>query len=123
MTGDELSQALLCYRFRYDNEKMLQGGVAGALDDLKVAYTPEYALNETDRIDFFVAGDGIGIEVKTNDSKGGAGLSAVLRQLWRYAKSDQVKSLVIVTTRSKHRDLPSEILGKPLHVIHLHGFV
>lgn len=123
MTGAELSQSLLSYRFRYNNEKELQGGVAGALDALKITYTPEFVLNDTDRVDFFIPGDGIGVEIKTNDSKGGASLTSVTRQLWRYAKNDAVKSLVLVTTRSKHRDLPNEILGKPLYVIYLSGIL
>ena len=66
---------------------------------------------------------GIGIEVKTNDSKGGASLSQVTRQLWRYAKLDSIKAIILVTSRSKHRDLPAEILGKPVFVVYLSSFL
>lgn len=123
MNAGELAAALVSFRFRYNNEAELQAGVFHALTTMKVAFVPEYHLTPKDRVDFFVPGDGIGIEVKTHDSRGGAGLAAVTRQLWRYAKSDEVKALVLVTTRSKHRDLPKEILGKPLLVVHLNTFL
>ena len=123
MNATELAKALVALRFRYNNEKELQAGVFQALTALEVPFVPEYPLNPQDRVDFFVNVEGIGIEVKTNDSKGGAGLSAVTRQLWRYAKSDEIKSLILITTRSKHRDLPPEILGKPLLVVYLNSFL
>jgi hypothetical protein len=123
MTAEELAGALCFYRFRCKDEKELQAGVAQCLEALKVPFVPEHPLNKSDRVDFFVAEGGVGIEVKTNDSRGGAGLSAVTRQLWRYAKADDVKAIILITTRSKHRDLPSEILGKPLYVVYLNSFI
>jgi hypothetical protein len=119
----ELAKALVSFRFRFNNEKELQAGVFQALTTLEQPFVPEYQLNPEDRIDFFLPADGVGIEIKTNDSKGGAGLSAVTRQLWRYAKCEEIKSLVLITTRSKHRDLPTEILGKPLLVVYLNSFL
>jgi hypothetical protein len=119
----ELAKALVAFRFRYNNEKELQAGVFQALTALDVPFVPEYSLNPQDRVDFFIPADGVGLEIKTNDSRGGSGLSAVTRQLWRYAKSDEIKALVLVTTRSKHRDLPTEILGKPLLVVYLNSFL
>jgi hypothetical protein len=119
----ELAKALVAFRFRYNNEKELQAGVFHALTALNQPFVPEYALNPQDRVDFYLPEHGIGIEIKTNDSRGGAGLSAVTRQLWRYAKCDEIKALVLVTTRSKHRDLPAEILGKPLLVVYLNSFL
>jgi len=123
MTAEELAEKLVFFRFRYKDEKELQAGVAQCLTKLKVPFTPEYPLNEKDRVDFFIKSGGIGIECKTNDSRGGAGLAAVTRQLWRYAKNDEVKAIVLITTRSKHRDLPKEILGKPLYVVYLNSFL
>jgi hypothetical protein len=119
----ELAKALVSFRFRFNNEKELQAGVFQALTVLQQPFVPEYQLNPQDRIDFFVAEEGVGIEIKTNDSKGGAGLAAVTRQLWRYAKCEEIKSLVLITTRSKHRDLPTEILGKPVLVVYLNSFL
>lgn len=122
MTSGELAKALAGFQFRYTDEKQLQAGIAQALADLKVEFLAEVALTPGERLDFLVA-DGIAVEVKTNDSKGGAALSSVTRQLWRYAKLDAVKEIVLVTTRSKHRDLPSDILGKPVHVVYLSGII
>jgi hypothetical protein len=123
MTANELASALCSFRFRYKDEKELQAGVAECLTALELPFTNEYPLNPQDRIDFFVALGGIGIEVKTNDSKGGAGLAAVTRQLWRYAKSDDIKEIILITTRSKHRDLPEKILDKPVFVVYLNSFL
>jgi hypothetical protein len=122
MTAEELAKALVFYRFRYKNEKELQVGVAECLTSLEVPFLAEWALNPQDRVDFFVEG-GIGVECKTNDSKGGAGLSAVTRQLWRYAKADKITALILITTRAKHRDLPDKILDKPLFVVYLNSFL
>jgi len=122
MNSEELAKALQGYAFRFSDEKQLQAGIAQALAELKVEFLAEVVLTPGDRLDFLVEG-GIAIEVKTNDSKGGAALSSVTRQLWRYAKLDAVKELVLVTTRSKHRDLPPDILGKPVHVVYLSGIL
>lgn len=123
MNHIELAKALVGFRFRFKNEKELQAGIFQALTALEQPFVPEYQLNPQDRIDFFVPADGVGIEIKTDDSKGGSGLSAVTRQLWRYAKCEEIKTLILVTTRSKHRDLPAEILGKPLLVVYLNSFL
>jgi len=123
MNQVELASKFVEFRFRYKNEKELQGGVFKVLTEIADPFVPEYQLTPTDRVDFFVPEEGIAIEVKTEDSKGGSGLAAVTRQLWRYAKSAEVKSLILITTRSKHLSLPSEILGKPLLVVYLNSFL
>jgi hypothetical protein len=123
MNASELAQALVAYRFRFKNEKELQAGVLEVLVALELPHVPEYPLAPGDRIDFYIPVEGIGVEVKTDDSRGGASLSTVTRQLWRYAKSNEIKSLILITTRSKHRELPSEILGKPLFVVYLNSFL
>jgi hypothetical protein len=123
MTVDELASSLVSFRFRYKDEKELQAGIAQCLTAWELPFIPEYKLNAKDRVDFLVVPNGIGIECKTNDSRGGASLSSVTRQLWRYAKNDDIKAIILVTTRSKHRDLPSEILGKPLYVVYLNSFL
>jgi len=122
MTSGELAVALQGYAFRFSDEKQLQAGIAQALAELEVEFLAEVVLTPGDRLDFLVV-PGIAIEVKTNDSKGGAALSSVTRQLWRYAKLDAVKEIVLVTTRSKHRDLPPDILGKPVHVVYISGII
>jgi len=123
MNAIELASALVALRFRCNNEKELQAGIFQALTTLEIPFIAEYPLTPHERVDFYAPVEGIGIEVKTDDSRGGAGLSAVTRQLWRYAKSDEVKSLILITTRSKHRELPPDILGKPLLVVYLNSFL
>ena len=56
----------------------------------------------------------IGIEVKIHQPS-----STVFRQLERYARSDKVEHLVLVTTRAKHACLPKSIHFKILDVIFL----
>ena len=123
MSAVDLAQALVSFRFRFNNEKELQAGVLSALTTLECPFIPEHPLNPQDRVDFYIPVEMVGIECKTNDSRGGAGLAAVTRQLWRYAKSDQIKALILITTRAKHRELPTEILGKPLLVVYLNSFL
>lgn len=122
MTSEEIVKGLASFRFRFNNEKELQFGIGEALEKMGASFAPEIRLSDKDRVDFLVEG-GIGVEVKTNDFSGGASLNSVTRQLWRYAKNDQIKSLILVTTRSKHRDLPKEILGKPVYVVYLNAFL
>ena len=123
MSPDEMAKYLSGFSFRFNNEKELQYGIDQALQKTEEPFLPEYVMTASDRIDFFMTETGIGIEVKTNDSKGGASLSQVTRQLWRYAKRDEIKALILVTSRSKHRDLPAEILGKPVYVVYLSSFL
>jgi len=123
MTPEEMAKYLSGFSFRYNDEKELQYGIDQALRKCEEPYLPEYVLSKTDRVDFYMTETGIGIEVKTNDSKGGASLSQVTRQLWRYAKIETIKAIILVTSRSKHRDLPAEILGKPVFVVYLSSFL
>ena len=117
LTAHEICKALYSTRFRYHNEKELQRGVSLVLDDLKLSYPPEFLMSPRDRIDFLV-GD-IGIECKSDDSKGGTSPSAVTRQLFRYAQSPLIKELILLTTMSKHKNLPETINEKPVYVVHL----
>jgi hypothetical protein len=123
MQPEELAKILQGFSFRFNNERELQYGVDQVLKKYELKYLPEYVLTKTDRVDFFLTEEGIALEVKTNDSKGGASLSDVTRQLWRYAKCDHIKAIILVTTRSKHRTLPTEILGKPVYVVYLTSFL
>jgi hypothetical protein len=58
----------------------------------------------------------VGIEIKV------AGRAApVARQLRRYAEHDQVRQLVLVTTRATLRAVPRELAGKSVLVVWLPG--
>lgn len=116
-TAESICRALYNAKYHYHNEKELQRGVGMMLTSLNLEFEPEFPLTKRDRIDFLI-GD-LGIECKADDSSGGTSLAAVTRQLLRYAQSDQVKELILLTTMSKHKNLPDSLNGKPLYIVHL----
>jgi hypothetical protein len=102
------------HRFTYCDEKQLHEALTGALADGGITAAREVPLNARDRIDL-LAGR-IGIEVKIAGAT-----TRVLGQLQRYAHSDKLDALVLVTTRARHLQLPGEVGGKPLAVVSLLG--
>lgn len=90
-------------------------GLAAIDDSPRFAFEREVRLNEDDRIDFMF-GDGLGLEVKIDGS-----LADVTRQLHRYAQAEQVRELLLVTTRARHLSLPLEFNGKRLSTLYLIG--
>lgn len=81
----------------------------------------EYPLSPRSRLDFYVkhlgASRGTAIEVKV-----GGSLSDLTRQLARYAESDRITGLLVVTTKDRHRQLPESFNGKPIAVLCLADF-
>lgn len=106
-----LVELLERYRFDESSEDALQRGVAEVLAGAALAFTREVPLSRQDRIDFLVLG-GVGIECKTKGS-----LSALVRQLHRYALASQVDALVVVTARAQLARLPPLLNGKPIAVV------
>jgi hypothetical protein len=100
-------------RLSWNDEADLQGAIAEVLDGRKVAYRREVVLSPRDRVDFWLP-DGIGLEVKI-----GGSVSALTRQLFRYAELPQVNALVVVVTKYTLGNLPKQILGKPVSVVHV----
>lgn len=97
------------YRITGRAERQYQDSIEEILVANKVSHVREAALSPADRIDFLIDG-GVGIEVKVQGSR-----AAVIRQLARYAESDQVNSLIVAaTTRRLMAVLPDEILGVPV---------
>lgn len=97
------------------NEAELQEAVASLLArECEVEVSREVELSARDRIDL-MAGD-VGIECKVDGTQ-----QEVLRQLLRYAESPRVKSLVLVTTRRKHRTAQRTLGGKPCRVVCVGG--
>lgn len=109
-----IAECLAGYRFRYASERDLQSGILEALQAADLNVDPEVSLTPGDRIDFLV-GD-VGVEVKVTGS-----VEAVTRQLIRYAKSDRVSALVLVTTKARHRAVPRSLCGKPVDVVSVSG--
>lgn len=112
MTDEDLARLLTSASFRYQNERELQDAIEALLLAKQVSYEREVVLSPKDRIDFLVGA--IGVEVKIDSS-----LPVVQRQLWRYAEDPRIASLILVTSRAKHKQLPTAILGKPVLVVHL----
>jgi hypothetical protein len=99
-------------RLASDDEALLQNAMAEAFVGLP--FEREHSFSRHDRVDFFFKEAGIAVEVKVAGSP-----NEVLRQLHRYAQHEDVKALLLVTTRAAHRLLPGELNGKRLQVVHM----
>jgi hypothetical protein len=106
-----IAQALRAATFTFTSEAELQDGIALALQSAQIVFTREVRLTPRNRIDFFVAG-GTGIEVKVDGS-----LSALVRQLHRYAELENVRELVVVTSLIRLSRLPPDLCGKPITAV------
>lgn len=98
------------------DEADLGDQVAKRLAAKGVEFEREVWLNDTDRIDFLV-GD-VGLELKLKGP-----VSAVTRQLMRYAQSSRVASLVLVTTRFAHKAVPKSLASKRVAVAVVGGWL
>lgn len=113
--GMEILAALSTRRIVGLSEADVQKSIAVALDEAGISCEREARLSDRDRIDFLV-GD-VGIEVKTMGSR-----SAVIRQLSRYAQSDDINELILASSvRRLLFAIPEEILGVTVHKHLLQG--
>src|SRR5690349_19730852 len=108
MTGPELVSLIESHRFDCSTEESLQDGLEQLFVSQAIGFMREARLTGSDRIDFLLldqppilrerrgpsALTGLGVEVKIQGS-----LSALTRQLHRYAKSDRITGLVVVTAK------------------------
>lgn len=106
---DTISGVLRAHRFRFSSELQLQDGIENALRADGVVFERERQLGH-DRVDFFAGG--VALEVKVDGS-----LSAVTRQLHKYAQHPDVSAVVLATTRMLHDRMPAEMCGKPVRVV------
>jgi hypothetical protein len=102
------------FRFHYGDEDQLQEGLASALQSRGLEVQREVRLTARDRIDLLV--ERVGVEVKVAGRPDG-----VVRQLRRYAASDQVDGLVLVTNRVRHLAVPDRLNDKPVVAVTLAG--
>ena len=112
--GSDLRALLAPLRCRARAELVLQDLIAEVLARAEIAFEREVRLSAHDRIDF-VCGS-IGVEAKVDGS-----LTAITRQLHRYAQSDRLAHLMLVTTRMRHLTVPRSFNGKRVEVVHLIG--
>lgn len=118
MNADTIAALLSSYRFVIDNEAELQASVERALRVEGVTFVREAVVGRGDRIDFLCDG-GVGLELKIKGAP-----TEVLRQLQRYAASDSVSELVLVTTRVQHHAMLASqrtVCGKPLRIVRVAG--
>lgn len=112
--SDEVLAALCSLRLEpVDYEQQIVQSIAEALTEHDIPYRHEVKLGPRKRIDF-IAGNGIGIEVK----KGKPNSKQVARQIARYCESDAIKELILVVERSVFHHI-TESYGKRVHYIAL----
>ncbi len=111
MNAEAIVRLICGHRYRHADERGLQDGVARVLEGAGVGFVREAPLGAAGVIDFLV-GD-IGVEVKVS-----GGLAEITRQLFRYAESPEIATLVLITTRARHA-VPATLKGKRVHVGHL----
>ena len=112
----ELVGLLSGCRYRFHDEKALQDGLEFVLRTAGVPYEREVSLGDTGRPDFMV--EGVVIEVKIDKN-----LTAVTRQLHRYACHSSVTGVILVTSRMRFQNLPSLLEEKPVRVVSLLGSI
>lgn len=106
-----LAARVRTHRFAVLNEDHLQQALAELLGGRR-----EVNLTAGGRVDLLL--DDVAIEVKVAGSA-----EAVLRQVQRYAKSDEVREVLVVSTCSGHAHLPGEVSGKRLVVVLAKGAI
>lgn len=107
---DQVVDVIRGHRFRYVDEDELQQGLAAALSAAGLRVEREVRLDARSRIDLLV--ERVGVEVKV-----GGPAAALERQVQRYAASDAVDAVVVVSSRVRHLRLPAELNGKPVEVL------
>lgn len=112
---DRIVAALRAHRYRFSNEKELQDGLEQVLEKAGVRFEREARIAPGDVPDFMLE-DGLAIEVKVDGS-----ISAVTRQLHRYAQHPRVNAVLLVTSRLAHDRMPPFMNGKPVRVLALLG--
>ena len=98
-------------RLDLSTEGAVQRGLGRLLDEEGISYKAEVILAPSDRIDFLIGR--VGVEVKIGHPR-----RAILRQLERYAGSDRIDALLLVSSAP----FPSAgfaLNGKPVHIVSL----
>lgn len=111
---EELAEVIERHQFSFGSEADLQEGIEQVLRGCGVEFRREVRLTRQDRIDFMVGR--VGLEVKT-----GGSISALTRQVHRYAQLDEVDAIVVVAGLERLTDLPGVINGKPVRVVRMIG--
>lgn len=113
-TSAAIAAVLRGHRYLFDDEIELQDGLEDALSANGIAGEREVRLSSRDRIDFLIGR--VGIEVKI-----GGNVDSLVRQLTRYAHSDQIDELIAVVSRPKLSAVPGTVAGVPVQVVFVGG--
>ena len=113
--GEELCAAILNRLPIVKDETQLQQKLAEWFRSRGISFERERRLSARDRPDFMVGR--IAVELKIKGST-----ASVIRQLSRYAESEEVDELVLVTTMAQHRRMPPTINDKPVAVLWISPF-
>lgn len=111
MTAEELAVLIRSTRLRFGTESDLQDDLEKMLTAAGVVFIRECRLTKRHTIDFWIEG-GIGVECKVDGS-----VSEIAPQLMNYAESPKVETLLLVTSRARHRFQTNELRGKPFGVV------
>jgi hypothetical protein len=104
------------HRLRFGTEAQLQEDVATMLTGIGMHFVRELRLSESDRIDFYLPDHCAGIECKVD-----GGPTPVASQLLRYAQHDDVKTLLLITSRRSHVLSVDQLSGTPVHCVWIGG--
>ena len=99
-------------QFDLSSEIVVQNQIEEILQESNIVYIREKLLSKGNRIDFYLVGIGICVEVKI---KGSA--TPILRQCKRYCEHGEVKSLLLIS--SKFMGFPEILKGKSCYFIGL----
>lgn len=95
------------------DEESLQDRIAQSLVNRGFKFAREYRLSPRDRIDFYLPEILTGIEVKVAGNA-----SSLNRQVGRYAMSNKLERIIVVTTKRTHVScLVKRVNGKPVEAV------
>lgn len=117
---EPIVRALARYAYSPRDEAHLYEGINHVLDAAGISYERERRVvmqwDKTGRLDYFLPESGIAIEVKVQGAH-----AAIVAQLRRYAWCEEVKGVLLVTTRGALARVPSMLEGKPARAMRLAG--
>lgn len=99
-------------RVDLSDEKRTQRDISEVFTGAGIPHEREVKLTKKDIVDFMVGDVAVEVKLKTGTSK-----MDIYRQLVRYAESEKVKALVLVTNLAM--GLPETIKGKPVYFVSL----
>lgn len=107
----QLANLIRSARLDLSSEKRAQGDLEAVLKSSGIVFDREFRLSAKDIVDFLI--QGIAVELKLKNAK----KMDVYKQLCRYAKSDQVTSIILASSTSM--GLPQQIDGKDVYFVKL----